>query len=159
MESKRHVAALGGGCPHDRNILEDGKKPHDQVTTCHSTTQESLLKCTLCKVGAGMPANAGGRKRVVARHFRKRLSAEECGVHKRPESAGANCARSCHFLSRFFVIRKKFGQSSTHWNKLIPRVNLGGGGECPLILIGIEPPRVTGFESVEMAFKAGVKLP
>nr|WP_104195431.1 BglII/BstYI family type II restriction endonuclease [Cryobacterium sp. M15] len=53
----------------------------------------------------------------------------------------------------------KFGQSSTHWNKLIPRVNLGGGGECPLILIGLEPPRVTGFESVELAFEVGVKLP
>lgn len=53
----------------------------------------------------------------------------------------------------------KFGQSSTHWNKLIPRVDLGGGGECPLILIGIEPPRVTGFESVKLAFEAGIKLP
>jgi hypothetical protein len=36
----------------------------------------------------------------------------------------------------------KYGKSSTHWNKLVPRVNLGGGGECPLVLIGIEPPRI-----------------
>lgn len=42
----------------------------------------------------------------------------------------------------------KYGQSSTHWNKLIPRVNLGGGGECPLLLIGIEPERVEGIEVV-----------
>ena len=42
----------------------------------------------------------------------------------------------------------KYGQSTTHWNKLIPRVNLGGGGECPLLLVGIEPERVEGIELV-----------
>lgn len=42
----------------------------------------------------------------------------------------------------------KYGQSTTHWNKLIPRVNLGGGGECPLLLVGIEPGRVDGIEVV-----------
>ncbi|WP_195210586.1 BglII/BstYI family type II restriction endonuclease [Actinomarinicola tropica] len=42
----------------------------------------------------------------------------------------------------------KYGQSSTHWDKLVPRVNLGGGGECPLLLVGIEPERVTGIELV-----------
>lgn len=40
----------------------------------------------------------------------------------------------------------KYGQSSTHWDKLIPKVNLGGGGECPLLLIGIEPERISGVE-------------
>jgi hypothetical protein len=40
----------------------------------------------------------------------------------------------------------KYGQSSTHWNKLVPRVALGGGGQCPLILIGIETPRLIGHE-------------
>lgn len=43
----------------------------------------------------------------------------------------------------------KFGQSTTHWRKLIPKVNLGGGGECPLLLIGIEPARITGVELAE----------
>lgn len=38
----------------------------------------------------------------------------------------------------------KYGQSTTHWDKLTPKVNLGGGGECPLLLVGIEPPRVEG---------------
>lgn len=42
----------------------------------------------------------------------------------------------------------KYGQSTTHWNKLLPRVNLGGGGECPLLLVGIEPARVEGIELV-----------
>lgn len=40
----------------------------------------------------------------------------------------------------------KYGQSSTHWEKLIPKVNLGGGGECPLLLVGIEPERIEGIE-------------
>ncbi len=53
----------------------------------------------------------------------------------------------------------KYGQSSTHWNKLIPRVDLGGGGECPLLLIGIEPPRITGVKELETAYKNGVMLP
>ncbi len=49
---------------------------------------------------------------------------------------------------------KKYGTSSTHWDKIIPRVNLGGGGECPLIVVGIEPPRVDGFDVIEAAYDA-----
>lgn len=50
---------------------------------------------------------------------------------------------------------EKFGASTTHWNKLMPRINLGGGGECPLILIGIEPGRVNGVEELEEAHASG----
>lgn len=46
----------------------------------------------------------------------------------------------------------KYGQSSTHWEKIIPRINLGGGGECPILVVGIEPDRVTGFERVLDAY-------
>ena len=35
------------------------------------------------------------------------------------------------------TIGSKYGQSTTHWGKLIPKVNLGGG-ERPLLLVGIE---------------------
>ncbi len=49
----------------------------------------------------------------------------------------------------------KFGSSTTHWNKLMPRINLGGGGECPLLLIGIEPGRVDGVEELYEAFNTG----
>lgn len=52
----------------------------------------------------------------------------------------------------------KFGQSTTHWDKLIPRVNLGGGGECPLILIGIEPDRIAAFDVIERAHDAGESI-
>jgi len=34
-------------------------------------------------------------------------------------------------------IGKKYGSSTTHWDKLIPKVNGGGAGGCPLLLIGI----------------------
>lgn len=39
----------------------------------------------------------------------------------------------------------KFGRSTTHWDKLEPIVNLGGGGQCPLFLVGIEACRVDGW--------------
>ncbi len=34
-------------------------------------------------------------------------------------------------------IGKKYGASTTHWSKLMPRAEAGGGGSCPLLLIGI----------------------
>ena len=49
----------------------------------------------------------------------------------------------------------KYGSSTTHWDKLVPRVNLGGGGECPLLLIGIEPDRIAG---VGLARRVRAKL-
>ena len=45
----------------------------------------------------------------------------------------------------------KYGTSTTHWDKLIPRVDLGGGGGCPLLLIGIEPERIEGLGSTREA--------
>jgi hypothetical protein len=33
----------------------------------------------------------------------------------------------------------KYGETTTHWDKLTPKVERGGGGGCPLLLIGIEP--------------------
>lgn len=52
----------------------------------------------------------------------------------------------------------KFSQSTTHWSKLIARVNLGGGGECPLLLVGIEPGRIVDFAAIPDAYRAGRKL-
>jgi len=49
----------------------------------------------------------------------------------------------------------KYGSSTTHWDKLVPRINLGGGGECPLIVIGIEPDRIDGFDVIREAFEHG----
>lgn len=38
-----------------------------------------------------------------------------------------------------------YGRSTTHWDKLVPIVNLGGGGQCPLFLVGIDDERVDGW--------------
>lgn len=32
---------------------------------------------------------------------------------------------------------KSYGASTTHWDKLIPKVNGGGAGGCPLLLVGM----------------------
>jgi hypothetical protein len=32
---------------------------------------------------------------------------------------------------------KKYGASTTHWDKLIPKVEGGGAGGCPLLLVGM----------------------
>ena len=42
-----------------------------------------------------------------------------------------------------------YGRSSTHWDKLVPIVNLGGGGQCPLVLVGIEPDRMVGWPNLD----------
>jgi hypothetical protein len=47
------------------------------------------------------------------------------------------------------AMRQKYGESTTHWRKLVSRVNLGGGGECPLLLVGIEPGRINGLPAEE----------
>ena len=49
----------------------------------------------------------------------------------------------------------KYGSSTTHWDKLVPRVNLGGGGECPMLIVGIQPARIHG---VELAYEVRAKL-
>ena len=42
--------------------------------------------------------------------------------------------------------QSKYGASTTHWGKLMQRMVLGGGGECPLLLVGIQPARIHGIE-------------
>ena len=39
----------------------------------------------------------------------------------------------------------KYGKATTHWDKLMPMIDMGGGGECPLLCIGIEPEKVRGL--------------
>lgn len=40
-------------------------------------------------------------------------------------------------LTELNQLFKKLGPSTTHWDKLIPRVDGGGAGGCPLLLIGL----------------------
>lgn len=48
--------------------------------------------------------------------------------------------------SRAFV-QDKFGTATTHWEKLLERINRGVGNPCPLLLIGI--PVTTIYEQQE----------
>lgn len=34
---------------------------------------------------------------------------------------------------------KSYGASTTHWNKLIPKIDGDGGGGCPILAFGIKP--------------------
>lgn len=49
-----------------------------------------------------------------------------------------------HLGSHGEFSKTKYGKATTHWNKLIPMIDMGGGGECPLFCVGIEPGRVRG---------------
>ena len=44
--------------------------------------------------------------------------------------------------SRMFV-QDKFGRATTHWDKLMERVDRGVGNPCPLLLIGIPSSKIT----------------
>ncbi len=37
------------------------------------------------------------------------------------------------------LVKAKFGASTTHLGKLLPRINAGRGGSCPLLVMGITP--------------------
>jgi hypothetical protein len=34
-------------------------------------------------------------------------------------------------------IGTKYGNSTTHWNKLLPKIDGGGAGGCPVLAVGI----------------------
>lgn len=43
--------------------------------------------------------------------------------------------------------RSKFGQATTHWDKLLDRLDRGLGNPCPLLLVGIMPQRLVDSET------------
>ena len=50
-----------------------------------------------------------------------------------------------YFVAHGEYPNTKYGKATTHWDKLVPMIDMGGGGECPLLCIGIEPERVRGL--------------
>jgi len=55
-------------------------------------------------------------------------------------------------------VSDKFGEATTHWDKLIARISRGVGNPCPLLLIGL-PDSIVSFaanDTVE-AFDAGIE--
>lgn len=62
----------------------------------------------------------------------------------------ARAARSGDFRQGWVDIfaSDKFGEATTHWRKLLTRVERGVGNPCPLVLIGI-PDTVIAFDYSE----------
>ena len=54
-------------------------------------------------------------------------------------SVGVIITRQSELQTIFNKLRigKKYGASTTHWNKLVPKVDGGGAGCCPLLLVGM----------------------
>ena len=57
-------------------------------------------------------------------------------------SVQENTADFMYDWSRRFV-QDKFGTATTHWDKLMVRINRGVGNPCPLLLIGIPSSKIT----------------
>ena len=54
-------------------------------------------------------------------------------------SVGVIVTRLTELQSLFDRLGKgeSYGSSTTHWDKLLPKVNAGGAGGCPLLLVGM----------------------
>ena len=57
-------------------------------------------------------------------------------------SVGIIVTRTTELQAKIFKplgITNKYGASTTHLNKLIPKIEGGGAGGCPILIIGIKP--------------------
>jgi len=56
-------------------------------------------------------------------------------------SVGVIITRQSELRSIFTSLGKwkSYGTTSTHWDKLIPKIDGGGAGGCPLLLVGLGP--------------------
>lgn len=61
-------------------------------------------------------------------------------LHDRGAISVAVIVTRCTDLKRLFTslgINTKYGASTTHWDKLIPRIDGGSGAGCPILVFGI----------------------
>jgi len=61
------------------------------------------------------------------------------GLHPTPRQRRMIEKSTGKFVSRWakVFVNDKFGTATTHWNKLLERIDRGVGNPCPLLLIGI----------------------
>jgi len=66
----------------------------------------------------------------------------------RAVSVGVIVTRTTELLAIFRELGKDAGRSSTHMEKLLPKIEGGGGGGCPILVFGITPKLYVenGFE-------------
>jgi len=57
----------------------------------------------------------------------------------RAVSVGVIITRASELQDLFDELRigPKYGNSTTHWNKLLPKIDGGGAGGCPVLVVGI----------------------
>jgi hypothetical protein len=57
----------------------------------------------------------------------------------RAVSVGVIITRASELQELFDELRigPKYGNSTTHWNKLLPKIDGGGAGGCPVLVVGI----------------------
>ena len=56
---------------------------------------------------------------------------------------------TCRYLDGLPSVGNKYGQASTHWEKLMHRVRRGVGNPCPLLLIGL-PKSMVRFDTAKV---------
>lgn len=94
---------------------------------------------------------------ATERHFSSMESLSENGVTPTPKQR-ANILRRVErdkdpvpFASAWTdnFVSNKFGQATTHWEKLIHRVERGVGNPCPLLLVGL-PATIVVFDEAKV---------
>ncbi|MDE0507946.1 MAG: BglII/BstYI family type II restriction endonuclease [Gammaproteobacteria bacterium] len=73
------------------------------------------------------------------------------GLHPTPRQRDKIESGKGDFVTRWSraFVQDKFGTATTHWEKLLERINRGVGNPCPLLLIGI--PESSIFQQKEVS--------
>jgi len=110
-------------------------------------------------ISVGIIITRGSALQSKLLNFVRRFAAER-NIHsyadlnefdvKKPTDRQEEMVNKCVALGKTFqdcwskqFVDDKFGTATTHWQKLLDRVNRGVGNPCPLLLIGLPPGIVT----------------
>jgi hypothetical protein len=110
-----------------RNLHADGAISVGIIVTRGSSLQYGFKE----KMIAFAQSNGINNLEALAQYYNPTKSQKESILKKVETGVSFEEAWADRFVS------SKFGQSTTHWDKLIDRVNRGVGNPCPLVLIGI----------------------
>ena len=112
----------------DIKIVVDGKEtPTPTPTPTH--------KIDNFKNGVGLEVEWNNKTEFYDRDLNNFRLLKELGVL----SVGVIVTRQSELQTLFNRLGKgkSYGASTTHWDKLIPKVDGGGAGGCPLLLVGM----------------------
>lgn len=149
---RSEIVAGGGGkskiaARFDEHLVQRGwrEKATEIVTTVDGQKRHfDTHKVDLCKGRVAVEVEWNNKDPFFSRDLNAFRLLHELGVI----SAGVIITRSDELQGLFDSlgndttgkrVGRKYGAATTHWGKLLPRVNSGGGGACPLLLFGILP--------------------